>query len=104
MLNGVTQLIMTKADVLDTFDTILAATTYKKGNTIISDFPYELDETIEPVFTELPGWKTSLVNIRSQSEFPQELREYIKFLENELGVPVKFVSVGPDREQIIPVE
>ena len=104
MLNGVTQLIMTKADVLDAFDTIHVATAYKRDNEILTDFPYSLDESIEAVYTELPGWKTSLVNIRKQNEFPRELKEYIKFLENILEVPVKYVSVGPDREQIIPVE
>ena len=104
MLNGVTQLIMTKADVLDAFDTIHVATAYKRDNEILTDFPYSLDESIEAVYAELPGWKTSLVTIRKQSEFPRELKEYIKFLENILEVPVKYVSVGPDREQIIPVE
>jgi adenylosuccinate synthase len=104
MLNGVTQLIMTKADVLDAFETIQVATAYKRGNEILTDFPYSLDESIEAVYTELPGWKMSLVNIRRQNEFPRELKEYINFLENILEVPIKYVSVGPDREQIIPVE
>lgn len=101
MLNGVTQLIMTKTDVLDSFDTIKVATAYKVNGEITDQFPYELDENIEPIFTELPGWNTDLTGIRDQAHFPDELKEYIQFLEKELKIPVKFVSVGPDREQII---
>lgn len=101
MLNGVTQLVMTKADVLDTFDTIYAATVYRKGSEIIEDFPYSIEEGIEPIYKELPGWQRSLVDTRNVEEFPRELTNYIAFLEAELGVPVSFVSVGPDREQII---
>jgi adenylosuccinate synthase len=103
MLNGVTQLIMTKADVLDSFDTIRVATAYKSGNATYTDFPYEIDENTKPVFTDLPGWKTDLTILRNQNQFPQALKDYITFLEKELGVPVTFVSVGPDREQIIKV-
>ena len=101
MLNGVTQLVMTKADVLDNFDTIYAATAYKSGKETLTRFPYQLDDSIEPIYTEFPGWKTDLTGIRSEEEFPLELKNYIKFLEKELEVPVKYVSVGPDREQII---
>jgi adenylosuccinate synthase len=101
MLNGVTQLIMTKTDVLDTFDTIKVATAYRTNGELTDQFPYSLDETIEPVYTELPGWKTDLTKVREKEQFPKELSEYIRFLEKELKVPVRFVSVGPDREQII---
>ena len=101
MLNGVTQLVMTKADVLDNFDTIYAATAYKSGKDTLTKFPYQLDDSIEPIYTEFPGWKTDLTGIRSEEEFPLELKNYIKFLEKELEVPVKYVSVGPDRKQII---
>jgi adenylosuccinate synthase len=104
MLNGVTQLIMTKADVLDSFDTIRAATAYKTGNKTITDFPYEIDDKTEPVYADLPGWKADLTSIRSKEQFPKALKDYIKFLEKELGVPVTYVSVGPDREQIIRVK
>jgi adenylosuccinate synthase len=104
MLNGVTQLVMTKADVLDSFDTIRAATAYKTGNKTITDFPYEIDDKTEPVYTDLPGWKTDLTSIRSKDQFPKALKDYIIFLEKELGVPVTYVSVGPDREQIIRVK
>lgn len=103
MLNGVTQLIMTKTDVLDSFETIKIATAYKVNDEITDQFPYALDENIEPVYTELPGWKTDLTGIRDKAQFPDELQAYIRFLEKELKIPVKFVSVGPDREQIIEI-
>jgi len=101
MLNGVTKLVMTKSDVLDTFDTIKVATAYKLNNESIHHFPYELNGDETPVYTEFPGWKQSLVDIRRKEDFPEKLIEYVRFLEKELEVPVEFVSVGPDREQII---
>jgi adenylosuccinate synthase len=101
MLNGVTQLIMTKTDVLDSFETIKVATAYKVNGEITDQFPYSLDEHIEPIFTDLPGWNTDLTGVRDRAQFPEELKGYIRFLEKELKIPVKFVSVGPDREQII---
>jgi len=101
MLNGVTQLIMTKTDVLDTFETIKVATAYSVNDELSDQMPYDLDAHVIPVFTELPGWQTDLTGIRSRAQFPVELRDYITFLEKELQVPVKYVGVGPDREQII---
>ncbi len=103
MLNGVTQLIMTKTDVLDSFETIKVATAYKVNGELTDQFPYSLEEEIEPVYTELTGWNTDLTDIREKVQFPDELKAYIAFLEKELKVPVKFVSVGPDREQIIEI-
>ena len=101
MLNGVTQLIMTKTDVLDDFDTIKAGTAYKIDGEITDQFPYSLDSDSEPIYTELSGWKTDLTGIKEKEQFPKELKAYIEFLEKELKIPIKFVSVGPDREQII---
>jgi len=101
MLNGVTQLIMTKTDVLDTFETIKVATAYSVDGELSDQMPYDLDADVKPVFTEIPGWQTDLTGIRSREQFPAELRDYITFLEKELQVPVKYVGVGPDREQII---
>jgi adenylosuccinate synthase len=101
MLNGVTQLIMTKTDVLDSYETIKVATAYSIDGELTDQLPYDLDEDIKPVFTELPGWQTDLTGIRSRDQFPAALTEYIRFLEKEVQVPVKFISVGPDREQII---
>lgn len=101
MIDGVTQLIMMKSDVLDTFDTIKACVAYKIGDEEVTEFPYEIDDTIEPVYAELPGWKTDMTKMQSEDEFPEEFNAYLDFLEDELGVPVKIVSVGPDREQTI---
>ena len=101
MLNGVTQLIMTKTDVLDTFETIRVVTAYSINNELTDRLPYDLSENVKPVFTELAGWQTDLTAVREKEQFPKELNEYIRFLEKELQVPIKYVSVGPDREQII---
>ena len=101
MLNGVTQLIMTKTDVLDTFDVIRVATAYSINGELTDQMPFDLDAEVKPVYTEMPGWNTDLTGVRSKEQFPKELKEYITFLEKELKVPVKYVSVGPDREQII---
>jgi adenylosuccinate synthase len=101
MLNGVTQLIMTKTDVLDTFDVIRVATAYSVNGELTDQMPFDLEADVKPVFTEMSGWNTDLTGVRSKEQFPKELKEYITFLEKELKVPVKYVSVGPDREQII---
>jgi adenylosuccinate synthase len=101
MLNGVTQLIMTKTDVLDTFETIKVATAYSINGELTDQLPYDLQAEVKPVFTELPGWNTDLTGIRSRDQFPAALNDYIQFLEKELQVPIKYISVGPDREQII---
>lgn len=101
MINGVTRLIMMKSDVLDTFDTVKACVAYRIGGKETEDFPFDICEGVEPVYVELPGWKTDLTRMTSEDEFPEEFNAYISFLEDELGVPIKIVSVGPDREQTI---
>ena len=101
MLNGVTQLIMTKTDVLDTFDVIKVATAYSIDGELTDQMPFDLEADVKPVFTEMPGWNTDLTGVRSKQQFPAELKDYITFLEKELQVPIKYVGVGPDREQII---
>lgn len=101
MLNGVTQLIMMKSDVLDTFDTVKACVAYKVGGEETRDFPYSIDSDIEPVLRELPGWKTDMTQFKKESEFPQAFNDYVAFLEKELNVPITILSVGPDREQTI---
>ena len=102
MINGVTQLIMMKSDVLDTFPTIKACTAYKINGELTRDFPYSIEEdTIEPVYEELPGWQTDMTAMKSENEFPQQFADYIKFLERELATPITIVSIGPDREQTI---
>ncbi len=101
MVNGVTQLIMMKSDVLDGFDTIKACVAYRTDGVETRDFPYDIEKGIEPVYKELPGWKTDMTNFTSEEQFPKEFREYIDFLETELETPIKIISIGPDREQTI---
>jgi adenylosuccinate synthase len=102
MLNGVTNLIMMKADVLDNFETIKVATAYKINGETTTEFPYDLSGVeIEPVYEELPGWNTPLTKINNENDFPEALSNYIKFLEKETGVPITIVSVGPNRDQTI---
>lgn len=101
MINGVTQLIMMKSDVLDSFETIKACVAYEVGGKEIDYFPYEVDDSIKPIYAELPGWRCGMTKMTSEDEFPEEFNNYLSFLEDELGVPIKIVSVGPDREQTI---
>ena len=100
MINGVTQLIMMKSDVLDTFKTIKACVAYRQNGEETDRFPYDASGA-EPIYAELPGWQTDMSGMKSEDEFPEEFNAYLTFLENELGVPIKIVSVGPDREQTI---
>ena len=102
LINGVTQLIMTKADVLSGFDTIQVCTSYKVNGVETDRFPYDIDEKyVEPVYTGLAGWKEDLTGIRSEADFPENLAAYIRFIEAQTGVKITIVSVGPDREQTI---
>lgn len=101
MVNGVTQLIMMKSDVLDTFETIKACTAYKVDGVETRDFPYSIDKGIEPVYAELPGWQTDMTRYTSEEEFPKEFKDYIAFLERELDTPITIISIGPDRAQTI---
>jgi adenylosuccinate synthase len=101
MLNGVTELIMMKADVLDQFDTIKICVGYEIDGVVTEEFPFELNDSVKPFYVELPGWKTDLTKIKSQNEFPEELNNYISFIEDEMGIPVSIASVGPNREQTI---
>ncbi len=101
MINGVTQLIMMKSDVLDGFDTIKACVAYKVDGRETRDFPFSIDHGIEPVYRELPGWKTDMTRFTSEDQFPQQFRDYIAFLEHELETPITIISIGPDREQTI---
>lgn len=101
MINGVTKLIMMKSDVMDSFETIKACVAYKIGNETVTDFPYEIDSQVEPVYKEFTGWQTDMTAMQSESEFPKAFNDYLAFLEKELNVPIYIVSVGPDRAQTI---
>ncbi len=101
MINGVTKLVMMKSDVLDAFETIKTCVAYKVNGEETEDFPFELSGDIEPVYVELPGWQTDMTKMQSEDEFPEEFNNYLSFLEEELGVPIAIVSVGPNRAQTI---
>lgn len=100
MLNGVTQLIMMKSDVLDGFDTIRVCTAYEKDGVQTTDMPYDT-EGWKAVYEDMPGWKTDLTQMTSEQQFPQQLRDYISYIEKETATPITIVSVGPDRAQTI---
>ena len=101
MINGVTDLIMTKADVLSSFENIMVCTHYENNGEIIDYFPFELDENLKPVYKTMKAWTEDLTNIQEKKDMPIELVDYVIYLEKELEVPIKIVSVGPDRKQII---
>ncbi|HPD53361.1 MAG TPA: adenylosuccinate synthetase, partial [Bacteroidia bacterium] len=101
-LNGVTDLTMTKPDVLSGFETIKVCTHYEIDGKRIDYMPYEIVHAdIRPVYKEFPGWKKDLTGVTRESEFPKELSDYIAWIEENLNVPVSIVSVGPDRKQTI---
>ena len=101
MINGVTQLILMKSDVLDAFDTIKACVAYKVNGKETREFPFNIEEGVEPVYQELPGWKTDMTGFTSEDQLPKAFIDYIHFLEEQLETPVRIISVGPDREQTI---
>jgi adenylosuccinate synthase len=102
MINGVTELHMTKADVLSHLDTIPVCTAYRINGQLVDDFPYSVDsEGIEPIYTDLKGWKIDLTGMRKEAELPSELIQYVDFVERFIGIPVTVISVGPDRTQTI---
>src|SRR5574344_1750618 len=101
MVNGVTQLIMMKSDVLDTFPIIKACVAYKVDGEEIDYFPFDINDGVEPIYTELPGWNCDMTKMTSEDEFPEEFNAYVSFLEEQLETPIKIISVGPDRDQTI---
>lgn len=101
MINGVTELIMMKSDVLDDFDTIKACVAYRLPNgDTTTELPYEL-EGVEPIYRELPGWKTDMTAFTDEAQFPKAFKDYIKFVEDFLETPIKIISLGPDRDQTV---
>jgi len=101
MIDGVTQLIMMKSDVMDDFDTIKLCVAYQINGIETEDFPFEINDSTKPIYVELPGWKTNMTKMQSENEFPEEFNAYLSFIEEFLSVKIKIVSVGPDREQTI---
>ena len=93
---------MTKADVLDSFDTLEACTGYQTAGKLIKQMPFQLDQTqIKPFYRSFSGWKQDITAMRHSSELPGAMQSYIQFIEGYLGVSVKYISNGPDREQLI---
>lgn len=101
MLNGVTNLIMTKADILSGFETLRVATAYRIHDKITTEIPFDTETPVEPVYTDLPGWSEDISNLKDKKSLPENLKGYIRFIEEYLNVPITVVSVGPDREATI---
>jgi adenylosuccinate synthase len=102
MINGVTELSMMKADILSIFDSIKICTHYEIDGQKITEFPYDVhDVPLVPIYIEMAGWKEDLTKLRKYQDAPQELKNYVLYLEKELNVPITLVSVGPDREQTL---
>jgi adenylosuccinate synthase len=101
MINGITKLFMTKADVLSGFKTIKVCTSYNIDGHGTHEIPFNNESAIEPVYTELKGWEENISLIKEYRELPAELKYYIEFIENQTNIPITMVSVGPDRVETI---
>jgi adenylosuccinate synthase len=101
MLNGVTELMITKSDVLTGFDSLKVCTAYKINGKESQELPYDIRQAVDPVYREMPPWNTDITGMRTRGELPEEFLSYIDFIEKEVKVPVTVVSVGPDRKQFI---
>ena len=101
MIDGVTDLIMMKSDCLDTFEAIKVCTSYIVDGKETDKFPFDTAAEITPVYTEFKGWNQDLTGIRREEDLPQAFKDYVKFMEDYLGVPIRIISLGPDREATI---
>lgn len=101
MINGVTRLFMTKADVLSGFGSVRICTSYNIDGKVTFEIPFEHDAAIEPIYTEFPGWSEDISAIKDYEKLPETLQDYIKYIEEQTGVPVTMISVGPDRNETI---
>lgn len=101
MINGVTQLIITKADVLTGFETLKICTGYKVSGKVIDCLPFDTGQPLEPVYKEIMGWQKDISIIEDCSELPDEFNSYISYIEEEVGVPITMISLGPDRKSIV---
>jgi adenylosuccinate synthase len=105
MVNGVTKIIMTKADVLDAFEKLSVCTAYKIDNAVTEQVPFQMSRSkIEPVYSEFNGWRQDITTFRSKNEVPQAMSEYVNFIDKYLGVATAFISNGPGRDQLIGME
>ena len=101
MINGVTQIILTKSDVLSGFDDLKICTAYKINGQITQQLPFDTDVPVEPIYKVMKGWKQDICQVKTYADLPDELKEYIEYIEKETEVPVSIVSVGPNRDQTI---
>ena len=101
MINGVTEIVLTKADVMDNFDTIKVCTAYQIGDETTDRFPTEITKDIVPIYKEFTGWKQTLSNVQKEENLPQAFKNYIDYIEKETGAPISIISTGPDRNQTI---
>jgi adenylosuccinate synthase len=101
MINGITQIFLTKADVLSGFKKINVCTSYKVDGKECLELPFSNNQPVEPIYTELRGWEEDISGVRKFDDLPDALKEYIEFIEQHTGIPVTMVSVGPDREETI---
>jgi adenylosuccinate synthase len=102
MINGVTQLVMTKADVLDKLDVLKVADSYKINGKVTKEVPFQMEGiNLEPVYKEFKGWKTDITGIKDFKNLPAEMDTYINYINSTLGIPVNFISNGPDTDQIV---
>lgn len=101
MINGVTQIILTKSDVLSGFDKIRVCTGYRINGKETNQLPFDIEQPVEPIYVEMDGWKENICEIKNYSDLPLSLKKYIEFIEKTTGVPVSIVSVGPNRDQTI---
>jgi adenylosuccinate synthase len=101
MVDGVTALIMMKSDVLDEFDTIKVCNAYEVNGELTKNLPFEINDNVKPIYAEMAGWRANMSKTTSENDFPPAFAAYIAFLEQELQVPIKIVSLGPDRAQTI---
>jgi adenylosuccinate synthase len=102
-LNSLTELALTKLDVLDTFETVRVCVDYKVGGRRVHDYPDRLDllAEVEPIYVDLPGWSTSLEAVRRLEDLPMRARAFVDLVEEQVGVPVRYVGVGPDRDAVV---
>jgi adenylosuccinate synthase len=104
MLNGCTQIVMTKADVLDAFDELQICTSYKIGGKETAEIPFQMTHAaIEPVYQSFKGWNQDSSGIKDAAELPVEMNQYVQFINQTLGTQVKYISNGPGRDQIIKI-
>jgi adenylosuccinate synthase len=101
MINGVTNLIITKADVLSNFKTFNICTHYLLNGKQIDYLPYEINDPLVPVYKEMKGWETDITKCKKYTDLPKEFVDYLKYVESEVKVPITIISVGPDREETI---